>query len=155
MKFIALRFQQRGVAAVELGLTLVFLLLIAAGIFEFGRAFWHYNALAKATRDGARLMSVNAKTNIASVGIAAAKSLVVQEVNGANLTPQITTANVVVTCSPSCTDGAAPNSVTVQISGYTLNIGGVFPFFNPNTLSTSNIPGIALAPYTTMPYMAN
>lgn len=148
--------RQRGVAAVELGLLLFFLLLLAAGIFEFGRAFWYYNALAKASRDGARYMSLNAKSNISSVGVPAAKSLVVQEANGANLWPQLATSNVTVTCSPSCADGTAPTSVTVKITGYTLNIGGLFPFFIPPvTAGVTTFAGVPLAPHTTMRYMLN
>ena len=48
-----------GVAAVEFALLLFLLLILVAGIVEFGRAFWYYDALAKATRDGARFLSMS------------------------------------------------------------------------------------------------
>ena len=48
---------QSGVAAVEMALLLPFLLLLAFGITELGRAVYQYNTLAKAVRDGARHLS--------------------------------------------------------------------------------------------------
>ena len=48
---------QSGVAAVEMALLLPFLLLLAFGLTELGRAVYQYNALAKAVRDGARHLS--------------------------------------------------------------------------------------------------
>src|SRR5947199_7047109 len=91
----------RGAAAVEFALVLTVMLLITAGIFEFGRAFQYYDALAKATRDGARYMSSAAKATISSVAVATAKNLVVAEANAANLSPALTVAEVTVTCMPS------------------------------------------------------
>lgn len=150
--------RQRGAAAVELGFLLIFLLLIAAGIFGFGRAFWYYNALAKATRDGARAMSVVSKDTLLSVGVPAAQAIVVAEANGANLSPALTTGEVAVSCqnaaftTVACADDAAPAYVSVQISGYTLDIGGLFPFISP-TFTAERYLNIPLAPYTTMRYM--
>lgn len=46
--------KQSGVAAVEMALLLPFLLLLAFGLTELGRAVYQYNILAKAVRDGAR-----------------------------------------------------------------------------------------------------
>ena len=89
---------QRGVAAVELAFLLVFLLLIAAGIFEFGRAFWYYNALAKAARDGARAMSLATAATIASVGETTVRSRVVVLANAANVHPALAAANVEILC---------------------------------------------------------
>lgn len=44
----------QGVAAVELALLLVPLLLVVLGVAEFGRAIHTFNTLAKGARDGAR-----------------------------------------------------------------------------------------------------
>jgi Flp pilus assembly protein TadG len=143
---------QRGAAAVELALLLILLLLITAGIVGFGRTFWYYNALAKATRDGARAMSMANKDTISTVAVPAAKALVVAAVNGANLLPALTAANVSVTCSPACDDGSAPDNVTVQITGYTIDIGGLFPFIAPDG-TISRFADTPLSPYTTMRYM--
>jgi Flp pilus assembly protein TadG len=49
--------RQRGVAAVELALVIIPLLLLVFGVSEFGRAIYQYNTLAKATRDAARFLS--------------------------------------------------------------------------------------------------
>ncbi|HEV8553244.1 MAG TPA: TadE/TadG family type IV pilus assembly protein [Casimicrobiaceae bacterium] len=140
----------RGAAAVEFAIVLTLMLLITAGIFEFGRAFQYYDALAKATRAGARLMSAAPKATISSVAVTNAKSLVVTAANAANLKPQLTAADVVVTCTPAaCADGTAPTDVEVSISGYTITIGGVMPFISGTTSYT----GVPLAPHTTMRYM--
>ena len=131
-------------------MVLTLLLLMAAGIFEFGRAFQYYDALAKATRDGARYMSAAPKATISSVAVVNAKDLVVTAANAANVSPTLTTGEVVVTCTPAaCADGTAPSDVEVSISGYSITIGGVMPFVS----GTTSYPGVALAPHTTMRYM--
>lgn len=144
--------QQRGIAAVEFAFVIIFLLIIVAGIIEFGRAFWYYNALSKATRDGARYMSTLDNAQIASTGILAAQNLVVAEANAAALSPAITITNVTVTCLPNaCTDGTSPTDVTVAISRYNITIGGLIPFIMPGGGATSYTR--TLSPYTTMRYM--
>ena len=148
------RQRQAGVAAVELAFLLVFLLLIAAGIFEFGRSFWYYNALAKATRDGARAMSVAPAATIATVGEVSAKSLVLSAANGANLRPALLDAHVDVRCDGgACSDGTVPVDVRVAITGYTIDIGGLFPFISASNYHVVRFPGVPLAPHTTMRYM--
>jgi len=140
----------RGAAAVEFAIVLTLMLLITAGIFEFGRAFQYYDALAKATRDGARYMSAAPKATISSVAVGNAKALVVTAANAANLKPLLTNGDVVVTCTPAaCADGTAPQDVEVSISGYTITIGGVMPFISGTTSYT----GVPLGPHTTMRYM--
>ena len=140
----------RGAAIVEFAIVLSLMLLITAGIFEFARAFQYYDALAKATRDGARLMSAAPKATINSVAVSNAQALVVAAANAANLNPLLTTAEVVVTCTPAaCADGTAPTDVEVSISGYSINIGGVMPFVS----GTTSYSGVPLAPHTTMRYM--
>lgn len=141
----------------EFAFVIIFMLIIVAGIIEFGRAFWYYNALTKATRDGARYMSTVPRDQILSVGVPAAQNLVVAEANAAALSPGITLANVIVTCQPSaCQDvplsgGTPPTDVTVAISGYNITIGGLIPFFMPEGGVTSYTR--TLSPYTTMRYM--
>src|SRR5205085_684784 len=104
---------------VEFALIITLLISLLAGIFEFGRAFWYYNALTKATRDGARAMSLAAKASIASQGVPASKRLVVNAVMDAGV-PDFRIENVVVTCldnnfiDSSCADGAAPGGVRVE-----------------------------------------
>jgi Flp pilus assembly protein TadG len=148
---------QRGTAAVEFSFLLFVLLLIGAGIFEFGRAFWYYDALAKATRDGARYLASADQASIGSVGVPSAVNLVVAEANAAKLSPALAAGNVNVSCNPACTDGTAPTDVTVRIGGgqstsYTIDIGGVFPFIVPGAASPQVFTA-TLAPHTTMRYL--
>jgi Flp pilus assembly protein TadG len=141
---------ERGAAIVEFAIVLSLMLLITAGIFEFGRAFQYYDALAKATRDGARYMSAAPKATINSVAVSDAKNLVVTAANAANVAPALTITEVVVTCTPAaCADGTAPTDVEVSITGYSINIGGVMPFVS----GTTSYSGVTLAPHTTMRYM--
>lgn len=50
--------QQRGVAAVELALIMVPMLILCFGIVEVGRALYYYDGLVKATRGAARYLTV-------------------------------------------------------------------------------------------------
>ena len=49
------RRNERGSALIEVALTLPLLLLVAAGIFEFGRAYQTQQVLTNAVREGARV----------------------------------------------------------------------------------------------------
>src|SRR5437762_4286803 len=55
--------RQKGVALVELAITLSLLLAITFAVTEFGRAIYTYNTLAKSTRDAARYLSTQAAGN--------------------------------------------------------------------------------------------
>jgi len=152
---------QRGVAAVEFAFVIVFLLLLLAGIVEFGRAFWYYDALTKATRDGARMLSVADRETFDSGTFKAdAQNRVVQAANAANVKPPLNTSHVLVSCldesfsTIGCGSGAgAPSNVRVEISGYTIDIGGMIPFLSPTGGAAKVFSGVALAPQTTMRYM--
>lgn len=50
--------RQRGIAAVELALLLLPLLVLFFGVLEMGRAFYQYNSLVKATRGAARYLAM-------------------------------------------------------------------------------------------------
>lgn len=138
-----------GAAAVEFAFLIALLLMIVAGIIEFGRAFWYYDALAKATRDGARFLSLaRASPSVAldSTLMQQGEQMVVNAANAANV-PDFSDADVAVECTPSCT---APTWVTVRIEAYPVTIGGWIPFFLPTGISTWSS---ALSPYTSMRYM--
>lgn len=149
---------QKGVAAVEFGLLIILLLMIIGAIIEFGRVFWYYDALSKATRDGARLMSKADKAIIASVEINAARDLVVAAVNSAKVSPGLTTANVRVECLnatysvTACVDGTAPENVRVTIINFDVVIGGLMPLFVA-TGGLADYDAVTLAPHTTMRYL--
>lgn len=161
MKKLGAFAHQRGAAAVEFALIIVFLLILVAGIVEFGRAFWYYDALTKATRDGARMLSI-ADRDTFSTGsfIGDAKARVVQSANSANLKPILDAAQVTVDCLDdsfgeiACgSAGGAPANVRVSITGYSIDIGGMIPFLSPSGGDQTVFSGVALAPQTTMRYM--
>jgi Flp pilus assembly protein TadG len=147
--------RQQGAAIVEFALVLPLLITLMAGIFEFGRAFWYYDALTKATRDGARLMSVVPRATI-ETGVTDTKAQVVNVVTNAGV-PGLTNANVTVTCltaayaTTACTNGTAPWGVRVQIVGYGMTIGQFIPFLIG--AGADNSYTATLAPHTTMRYM--
>jgi Flp pilus assembly protein TadG len=53
--FFRLRRDTRGAALLEMALALPMMLLIAAGIFEFGRAYQTWQIITNAAREGARI----------------------------------------------------------------------------------------------------
>lgn len=152
----SLRRSERGVAAVEFAIVLIPLLLIVAGIIECGKAFWYYDALAKATRDAARLMSMADKDAIVSAK-SNAENLVVNSVNAARVSPALTTDNVNVECmnavyaSQVCTNGTAPAHVRVSIVNFSVDVGEWIPFISDTNIVRWN--DIALSPSTTMRYL--
>lgn len=131
--------KQSGVAAVEFGLLLIPLLLLAFGTSEFGRAIYQYNTLVKATRDAARFLSGHDSSSL-EYPTDDAKCLVVYgntSCSGNPLAPGLTT-DMVVICDRSNSGGcsgesfanvsntAAPgtgviNLVKVKITGYQFN----------------------------------
>jgi Flp pilus assembly protein TadG len=149
---------QVGAAAVELALVIALIMLpIVAGVVEFGRAFWYADALTKATRDGARLMSSWPVATVQSVGTGAAQVLVRQMSNAANVAPVLIDANVVVECLNAafgvvaCSDGSAPANVRVRITGFSIALGSWMPFVGPTAGLNSSI--VYPSPHTTMRYM--
>lgn len=146
------RRKDRGAAAVEFALVIGVLLLIVAGIIEFGRAFWYYDALTKATRDGARFLTTAPSATINSAAVPAARTMVVNAAHAANV-PEFTLDHVSVTCQDAafqpvvCQDGAAPANVRMAITGYSVTIGGWIGFALPGG-------GVAtFTPHTAMRYM--
>lgn len=148
--------QQRGVAAIEFALLLIPLLLIVAGIIEFGRTFWYFDALTKATRDGARLMSMADKDAIVSA-MGDARDMVVAAAIAAQVSPALDPDdNVRVECLDAsfvvqnCENGTAPASVQVTIVNFNVTIGSWIPFV---TLSGTTSWNVTLSPSTNMRYM--
>ena len=58
-----LRNNQRGAALIETAITIPIILLIAVGIFEFGRAYQTWQVLTNAAREGARIAILSDKTD--------------------------------------------------------------------------------------------
>lgn len=148
--------RQSGSAGVEFALLLIPLLLMAGVIVELGRAFWYYDALAKSTRDAARLLSMAAPESFATDGIPSAEALVVNAAHAAGVPAALDADDVAVTCydvdyrEKACADDDPPYYLRVDVS-YVLTIGDLFPVVFP-TGSLAPLP-VTLAPATTMRYM--
>lgn len=144
----------RGGAIIEFALVLALMISVVAGILEFGRAFWYYDALSKATRNAARTLAVSAPATIASVAVAAARAEVSDAAAKAGVS-SFGTGNVTVACLDSafnataCTDGSSPAAVRVSVTGYALFLGSTIPFL----VGAERNYTVNLAPGTTMPYM--
>ncbi len=103
------RSAQRGVAVVEFTIALPLLMFLFLAVSELGRAFLHYNALTRAVRDSARLVSTKAFLGSGNV---------------VNLTATVQTTgkNLVVYGNPQGTGpallpGLVPGNVTVRDAG--------------------------------------
>lgn len=55
------RRKSRGVAAVEMAILLIPLVIMCFGMIELGRAFYHYNGLVKAAREASRYLSMHTR----------------------------------------------------------------------------------------------
>lgn len=149
--FYKLMKRQRGVAVVEFALLLTLLLMVVAGIVEFGRTVWYYDALTKATRDGARFLSssrsVSPPPAIDETLKEQAKAIVVQAATAAKV-PRFYVEDVDANCDSNCD---APTYVTVSIKAYKVTIGDWIPF-----ISLVSAPWeLELLPSTTMRYMCS
>jgi Flp pilus assembly protein TadG len=146
--------RQRGGAIIEFALILTILVSVVTGILEFGRAFWYYDALSKATRNAARTLAVSPPGSLAATGVANARA----EVNAAATSAGVSgfgTGNVSVTCldtafnTIACSDTTAPAAVRVSVIDYSMFLGSTIPFL----VGTDRSYTVNLAPGTTMPYM--
>jgi hypothetical protein len=128
----------RGVSTIEMSLVLILLLLMVFGITEVGRAFYQYNTLAKAIRDGARYII---KQSDLSGQSGNAKNLVVYgntAGSGSPLLKNLTPGNVEIVYM-----GIVPANITVRINGFQFDsmFPDIFPF------------QVNLSPTITMPYL--
>jgi len=148
------RSSQRGNAMIELALVIFVLMTLMAGIFEIGRALWFYETLIKAARDGARTLSVQPNTTIATTGSDKARTIVVDAALASGV-PNFTSANVTVECldatyggTGTCVNGIAPTAVRVKVS-YQMTIGELIPFIMNDPTSDDK----TLKPSAVMRYM--
>lgn len=91
------RNKQRGVAAVETALLTLFLISIAIGVAEFGRAIFYFESLAKGARAAARYAVVfkSSRTNFAAEARNLALcGLTSCPVNGTRIAPGLTLSNI-------------------------------------------------------------
>jgi Flp pilus assembly protein TadG len=132
----------RGVAAVELAITIIPLLIMALGVAEYGRAYFTYNALAKSVRNAARYMTAPSPADTDPIQVA--KNLAVYgsaTPSAAPIAPGLTTTAVQVTPQLGVPTGSGSiNLVTVSIQGYRYQsvITYVAPeFIDFNTISVT------------------
>lgn len=138
--------RERGVQLVEVVLVMPVLLLLLAATAEFGRYFYVYSALARATRVSARYMSSNLwnsseqtkAKNVAVCGLTTTCSTAV--VSG------LSTSNIQITATGD--SPVIPTTVTVSITGYSYQ--SIFKLGNWIGGSWSSV---AVSPSTTMRYL--
>ncbi|MGT2454948.1 TadE/TadG family type IV pilus assembly protein [Cupriavidus basilensis] len=146
--------RQKGVALVELAITLSLLLAITFAITEFGRAIYTYNTLAKSTRDAARYLSTQAAGNAAAQTTATNLAVYGKPTISGSPAPLVSglKTSMVSICDasmPACTSnkfqGSNPaiNTVTVSITGYTfspiLDLLGFTRFYTGGKSSIASI----------------
>ena len=151
---------ERGTQLVELALVLPVLMALFAATAEFGRYFYNYATLSKATRAGARALATTPVNKFTAQGgancveDAKVRRLVVYgDPNAADgstpLAPGLTPANVQITRSGGV--ASVPATVSVEIVGYNYT-----PLVNLGNLtkgaSWANVP---VKPRTTMRYLIN
>lgn len=106
----------RGVQLAELAIVLPIFLLLFGATAEFGRYFYEYSTLAKASRVGARYLST---ASVTTADDTAAKNIVVYGNTAGTGTPiltGLTTANVQVVRQGGVP--AVPETVTIQITDF-------------------------------------
>lgn len=139
---------ESGVQLVEAAIVLPIFLVLFAATAEFGRYFYEYTTLAKASRVGARYLSTSP---VGTTGDATAKNIVVYgnpSGTGSPLLPNLTTSHVAIT-----REGGVPllpQRVTIKIVGYEHQ-----PLFDVGALT--GIDGlstnVAVQPSVTMRYL--
>jgi Flp pilus assembly protein TadG len=136
----------RGVAAVELAITMVPLLALTFGVTEYGRAIYTYNTIDKAARDGVRFLTAP-PPGTADVNAAASNLVVYGNVDGTGspLAPGLQTSMVSICNAASCpgthasvaTGSGVVNLVTVSINGYVYT--SIVTYVAPATMNFNNI----------------
>jgi Flp pilus assembly protein TadG len=92
---------QRGSAAIELALILMMMFVLLFATLQFGRIFWQYNAVQKATHDAARFLALVPTSEMSDLTKATgartlAQQIVVDAAAGAKIDPAITSPAVAV-----------------------------------------------------------
>jgi Flp pilus assembly protein TadG len=138
--------RERGAAIVEFAMMMPLMLILIFVTTEFGRAYYHYNTLAKGVREAARYLSVRAR----NVDVAQAKNIIVYgnpAGTGSPVVPRLSVSNVP---NPVYTStGTIPviTTVTVTVTGYTFvpMVSSVFGF-PLNTITFSPISATMRSP---------
>lgn len=142
---------ERGLQLVELAIALPVLIVLFAGVAEFGRYFQTYTTLAKGSRVAARFLATASANGLDD---AAAKNLVVYgnlAGSGKPIVDGLTTGNVTITRrngSGAVTTGF-PSTVTIQITNFKHT-----PVFDLGKLMNSSLSlNVDVKPSVTMRYL--
>lgn len=150
---------QRGAAAIEFAFILPLLLVVFSGMIEFGRAMWHYDALAKGARDAARYLSTVPTANLAGEAASATsvtRSIVANAATQASVAGLTPATDIAITCAPTpCASVLSPAEVTtVSVAvDYPFVIGSWVPLFGPRPGDATSVVAATLSPHVTMRYM--
>jgi Flp pilus assembly protein TadG len=144
------RRDERGVQLIETAIVVPIMLVLFAGVAEFGSYFYEYTTLAKASRLGARYLaskSVNSTTNYETI----AKNMIVYgnaAGTGDPILPGLAPGDVTITYAGG--PSSIPVTVTVSITGFQhdpiFDLGGLL---NNDDLSLA----IDVKPSVTMRYL--
>jgi Flp pilus assembly protein TadG len=129
---------ERGQALLETALVLPVVLLIAVGIFEFGRAFQTWQIITNAAREGARIAVLPGSV------VSDVQSRVVTYMHQGQL-PNATTDMVVVNQAATITIGA---TTTASASVVTVNYPFSFVMLNPVARMLDSSATLGAAPFT-------
>lgn len=136
-QWCAFRRATGGTAAVEFAFLAVPFLMLAFGVFEFGRACWTLEALQESATQGARCIGVQSTSCYSggSYSASATTSYVQGVANGWGIA--VPSADIVPTQSTSC--GTVAGFAQIQIT-YTFNtvVGQLIPALANRTLSASS-----------------
>jgi Flp pilus assembly protein TadG len=139
---------ERGIQIAELAIVLPLFLMLFGATAEFGRFFYEYSTLAKATRAGSRYLVTAAVTAAEDT---AARNIVVYgnpEGKGSPVIKGLTTGNVTITRQGQT--ATLPETVKVQITGYKYQ-----PIFDLGALTknSSLSLNVDIKPSVTMRYL--
>jgi len=140
--------EEKGLQLVEAAIALPILLLLFAATAEFGLYFYEYTTLAKAARAGSRYLS---SAQFTPENKTAAQNIVVYgnpTGTGSPILPGLSTTHVDII--PSGGFGTIPNTVTIEIDGFTHD-----PIFDLGLLTKSKdlSLNVEVSPSVTMKYL--
>jgi hypothetical protein len=134
--------KRRGNAILEFAVATTILVPVFAGTFQFGYTLYVYNNLDSAVRGGARYASLRAYDAASATPSAAFSSAVKNMVvygnpagTGQPVAQGLSVSNVEIVPNM---NGAAPESITVRITGYTVD--AIFSWFTFNGKPAATFP---------------
>jgi Flp pilus assembly protein TadG len=112
--------ESRGIASIEMAITLPVLLLLLLAVAELGRAFVQYSTLSNSVRNGVRyvagraLSGTTGNINLSAALVSQTQNLVVFGTRATGPAPIL--------------PGLAPNQVTVARTGPDITVTAVYPY---------------------------